>query len=116
MMTKILIAEDEPVIRDLIKLFLESKGFQVSVASSGKEAIRLFNLERPNIMILDIGLPDMDGLELLSKVKTTAPDTKVIVTTGYSSDEIRQKALSLGASNYLTKPFNIHDLLRIASH
>ncbi|MBI5187519.1 MAG: response regulator [Nitrospirae bacterium] len=115
-MTKILIADDESVICDLIKLFLEGKGFQVSVASSGKEAIRLFNSERPNIMILDIGLPDMDGLELLSKVKTASPDTKVIVTTGYSNTEIQQKAFSLGASNYLTKPFDIHDLLRIASH
>ncbi|MFZ6016059.1 MAG: response regulator [Nitrospirota bacterium] len=115
-MRKILIADDEPVIRELIKLLFEDKGFQVSVASNGEEAIRLFNSERPGIMILDIKLPDIDGLEVLSKVKATSPDTKVIVTTGSADDEVQQKALSLGASNYLKKPFNIHDLLRMASH
>jgi DNA-binding NtrC family response regulator len=104
-MKKILVIDDEPIIRVSCQRSLGSEGYEVKSASSGKEGIDLLAKEAFNLVLLDIKMPDMDGIEVLKKIKNTWPETKIIMITGYSTVETAVKTLKLGALNYLEKPF-----------
>jgi two-component system alkaline phosphatase synthesis response regulator PhoP len=105
---KILIVEDEPDIAQLVKLYLEKEGFHTNVAKSGGEALKLIKSERPNLLILDLMLPEMDGIEVCKKIRT-APDTAllpIIMLTAKAEESDTIIGLELGADDYVTKPFS----------
>ncbi len=110
-MKKILVIDDEAIVRISCKRALSSEDYEVKSASSGKEALELLEKEPFTLILLDLKMPDMDGIEVLKKVKDTWPKTKVIMITGYSTVDTAVKALKLGALNYIEKPFTPDTLL-----
>lgn len=106
----ILIIEDEPPIRKLLTIALESRGYKVVDCDNGREAARLAASVKPELVLLDLGLPDMDGKELIQKIREWA-QTPIIVCSVRSEDDEIVKALDLGADDYITKPFNPDVLL-----
>ncbi len=108
---RILLAEDDPLIADGIVDALQHSGFVVNWVASGKEACASVHAEAPDILLLDLGLPDMDGLQVLAQTKRHAPSTQVLILTARDSIEDRVRGLDLGADDYLTKPFARAELL-----
>ncbi len=106
---KILIVEDDPLIADMLKRYLEKEGFRVYWDSEGREAVRSFELSRPDLVILGLMLPDMDGFELCKRFSQT--DSMVLILTAKDADEDKIVGLELGADDYLTKPFNMRELI-----
>ncbi len=105
-----LIVEDDKAVRNLIATTLEIHGYQYKTAKTGMEAISEMVSSQPNLMILDLGLPDMNGTEIIQKVRTwsTLP---IIVVSARSDSQDKIAALDAGADDYLTKPFSVDELL-----
>jgi two-component system phosphate regulon response regulator PhoB len=109
----ILIVEDHPTMREAMKLILEHEGFEIREAPDGAIAIAMVQAQPPDLMFLDLNIPGMSGVDVLTKIKTD-PDTKdvrVIVITA-TGEEGREYARSLGADEYFTKPFSPTALLK----
>lgn len=106
----ILIIDDEVQIRRLLEITLSANGYKISEASSGKEGLTLAAVNNPILIILDLGLPDTDGLEILGKLREWYLKPVIILSVRSSEDEII-KALDNGANDYLTKPFRTGELL-----
>jgi two-component system, NtrC family, sensor kinase len=102
--SKILIVDDEPAIVRLLSLSLKSDGYDTCTAASGEEALEVFDQQSPDIVVTDIKMPGMDGLELLKKIKTLAPDKEVIIVTGHGDIDSTITALQYGASDFINKP------------
>jgi two-component system alkaline phosphatase synthesis response regulator PhoP len=105
---KVLIIEDEADIAQLVKLYLEKEGFHASIAQSGAEALKLIKSVQPDLLILDLMLPEMDGLEVCKKVRN-APDTAllpIIMLTAKAEESDTIVGLELGADDYVSKPFS----------
>jgi len=113
---KILVVDDEASIREMIKKGLSQMGgFNVETAQNGAEAIEKIEKEIFDLVLTDLKMPEMDGLELLKNIKGTRPEVMVILMTAYGSIETAVEAMKMGADDYITKPFNIdHLLLRIS--
>lgn len=111
---KILIVEDESDICTSVHSCLGKRGFLISTTGSGKDALMIIKSIKPDIVLLDISLHDLNGIEVLRQLRTNDSDTKVIVVTGqmHNEDEINQ-IKSLGVSAYKTKPINLENLERI---
>ncbi len=109
-MTTILIIDDEQPVRDVLKIALSEKRHRVLEAGTGMEGLRIFEIERPDIVITDVMMPGMDGLEVTRRIKELNEDTDLIIMTGYGSEELVIEALRSGASNYLKKPIAFNDL------
>jgi DNA-binding NtrC family response regulator len=107
---KILIAEDEAISLKHLTYALEKDGYSVTGAKDGNEAFSLFEQNSYDIVIADIKMPGMDGLALLEKIKEKDPDMDVIIITGFGSIESAVEAMKKGASEYVTKPFNLDEL------
>lgn len=106
----VLIVDDEPQIRRLLRVCLERNGYQVVEASSGEEGIDRAIERQPDLVLLDLGLPDMDGLAVLSRIREWSQVPVLIVSVrGREDDKI--KALDSGANDYITKPFSTGELL-----
>jgi two-component system KDP operon response regulator KdpE len=105
----VLVVDDEPRILRFVRTELESDGYRVLVASSGRQAIELHDSERPALVILDLIMPEVDGFEVLRRIRVSAR-TPVIVLTARASDVDKIRGLDLGADDYLTKPFNPEEL------
>ena len=108
---KILIVDDDETIRTTMKAILEEEGYKVDLAGSGKEGIQKTNEHAYNIALLDIRLPDMEGVKLLKLMKDTMPRTRKIMVTGYPSTQNAIEALNKNADAYLIKPVDIEKLL-----
>lgn len=105
---KILIVEDEADIANLVKFYLEKEGFLTNVAKSGSEALKLLKSEHPDLVILDLMLPEMDGIEICKKVRS-APGTTfipILMLTAKAEESDIIVGLELGADDYVTKPFS----------
>lgn len=105
---KILIVEDEPEIAQLVNLYMGKEGFRPSVAKSGVEALNLLKSERPDLVILDLMLPEIDGIEVCKRIRN-APDTAllpIIMLTAKAEESDTIVGLELGADDYVTKPFS----------
>lgn len=105
----VLVVDDEPRVLRFVRAELEADGYRVVVASSGRQAIELHEAERPALVILDLIMPDLDGFEVLRRIRVHAR-TPVIVLTARASDVDKIRGLDLGADDYLTKPFNPEEL------
>jgi two-component system, OmpR family, KDP operon response regulator KdpE len=106
----ILIIDDEIQIQRLLEITLSASGYDISTASTGKEGLALAAVNRPALVILDLGLPDADGLEVLVKLREWYEKPVIILSVRNAEDEI-VKALDSGANDYLTKPFRTGELL-----
>ena len=103
---KMLVVDDELRICDFLKGFFATKGYQVFSSTSGEEALMQIPTLKPQIVLLDIRMPGISGLDTLSKLKALLPDTKVIMVTALDDDTLMAEAKSRGASDYITKPFS----------
>ena len=109
--TRILIVDDDDTIRSTMKAILEDEDYIVDLAASGKEGIQKSKETSYNIALLDIRLPDMEGVELLKLMKPAVPRTRKIMVTGYPSTQNAIEALNKNADAYLIKPVDIEKLL-----
>ena len=103
-MSKVLLIDDEEPVRKIVGLYLRSKDYEVITAADGKTGLELFQQERPPIVLTDIKMPGMDGIEVLKKIKETSPETEVIVITGHGDMNLSIQSLQLDASDFITKP------------
>lgn len=104
---KILLVDDEPGIRKVLSISLEDIGYDVVTAQNGEEALHFMEKTRPLIVLTDIKMPGMDGIELLQRIKKGYPDTEVIMITGHGEMELAIQSLKFDATDFITKP--IHD-------
>ncbi|MCW5828018.1 MAG: sigma-54-dependent Fis family transcriptional regulator [Deltaproteobacteria bacterium] len=109
----VLIVDDEPMMRQSTQLVLQRHGFEVTTADSGRAGRESIDRLRPEVVLLDVKLPDMDGIDLLKEIKTLSPESEVIVMTGYGTVESAVDAMKSGAFHYITKPFQLDDLLNL---
>ncbi len=107
---KLLIVDDEVEICDFLKSFFEERNFEVKTASSGQGALTVAEQFKPNVMLLDIKMPVMDGIQVLAQVKKKYPRTKVIMVTALETRDKIEECLRLGADNYITKPLSLEYL------
>lgn len=110
---KVLIVDDQNGIRVLLMEVFSSEGYNTFQASNGKTALEIVRAERPDLVLLDMKIPGMDGLEILRHIKTIDTSIKVIMMTAYGELDIIKEATDLGALMHFTKPFDI-DEMRIA--
>ncbi len=109
---RILVVDDEELIRDLLKMVLMDEGYTVVTAADGEEAIQHLNSSPFDLVITDLVMPKVNGVEVLRAAKGIDPDYPVMVITGYPSVETVTKLVRLGAGDYLTKPFNL-DVVKV---
>ncbi|MFI5247165.1 MAG: response regulator [Nitrospirales bacterium] len=109
-MTKILIIDDEQGIRDLLDTLLRRKGYDVVVAENGREGLKVFRRERPDVVVLDLKMPGMDGLTVLQEIRHLDPNKPVIILTGAGTPETEQQVRALGATEFVEKEFSLHRL------
>jgi len=109
-MNKLLIVDDEIEICEFLKSFFEDRDFKVSVAHDGVRALEQIALCQPEVVLLDIQMPGMDGLQTLKKIKELYPKVKVIMVTAVETQEKIEEAMRLGADNYITKPLSLEYL------
>jgi two-component system KDP operon response regulator KdpE len=107
----ILIVDDEPPIRRLLRTSLAAQGFHVIEAETGEGALTAAAVEKPDIMLLDLGLPDMDGGEVIRRLRASGSKLPVIVVSSRGDERGKVEALDLGADDYVTKPFGMAELI-----
>ena len=103
---RILLIDDEPGIRRMMSLDLSADGYEVLLAEDGPAGLELFEREKPNLVLTDIKMPGLDGIEVLKRIKSRVPETEVIVITGHGDMETAIKALQMDAGDFITKPIN----------
>jgi len=103
---RVLVVDDEQIVRDSCRRALTDAGYAVQTVGSGRDALRACRAERFDVMLTDLKMPDMDGLEVIRAVVNEFPDVRVVVITGYPSRESVEQAEKLGVSDYLEKPLN----------
>jgi Response regulator containing CheY-like receiver, AAA-type ATPase, and DNA-binding domains len=106
----ILILDDEPIVGKRLKPALEKFGCQVEVFEDGKKALERFNEKHFDIVVTDVRMEEVDGLQVLEQVKAKSENTKVIIITGYATIEVAREALIKGAFDFIAKPFKPNDL------
>ncbi|PIV21860.1 MAG: hypothetical protein COS40_06710 [Deltaproteobacteria bacterium CG03_land_8_20_14_0_80_45_14] len=111
--TRIMVIDDEPLMRITVQDALAADGYKVTTAETAEKGLTLLRENPADILITDLKLPDMDGIQVLEEVKTMNPDTQVIMITAYGSIDSAVTAMKAGASDYLTKPFAMDELLLI---
>jgi len=103
--------DDEPIIHDVLGQLLESEGFGVEISASGEEALKKFEEQKFDLILLDLLMPGLDGLEVLKQIKKIDPEALVIIITAYASVESALTAIRMGAYDYIQKPFKNDELL-----
>lgn len=109
---KLLVVDDEEEIRQVLQEYLTAKGYRVSTARDGVQALEVIERDRPSLVLLDVRLPGMSGVELLQKIRSLDPEVGVIMLTGNDDVELARRTLKLGAFDYVRKPFDLNDLGR----
>lgn len=109
-MARILVVDDEPDICDYLGRFLTKRGFGVSTALSGEEALERIEAERPHLMLLDIHMPGMNGFEVMEKAKELNRTMGIIVVTALDTQLVGRRAIEEGAKEFITKPIDLDDL------
>ena len=109
-MSKILLVDDEPGVLKFLSVELAKRGYEVETALSGEEAIEKIKETNPVLMLLDIQMPGMGGIETLRQAKEIDPHLGVVMVTAVNEEEIAQEAIKLGAHDYITKPIDFNYL------
>lgn len=109
-MAKILVIDDEESIRSLLDTLLIRKGYEVISASNGRKGLEVFRRERPDAVLLDLKMPEMDGLMVLKGIRNIDQKLPVIVLTGAGTPETEQQARALGVTEFVEKEFSLHRL------
>ena len=109
---RILVIDDDATVRRSLEVTLKNNGYDVNVAENGREAIKKSKTKLYNLALVDLRLPDMDGIELLTSMREAVPKTVKIIITGYPSQENAIEAVNRGADGYIVKPYSMEDLLR----
>ncbi len=107
---RILVVDDESIVGKRLKPILEKSGYQVDVCESGTAALERLAEKTFDIVVTDVRMDDVDGLQVLARVLATSPSTKVIIITGYATVELAREALTKGAFDFIAKPFKPDDL------
>lgn len=108
---KVLIADDEVEFASTLVTRLQLRKFDATMATSGQAALDSVAQEHPDVLVLDLKMPDLDGLEVLAQLQELEPNTKVIILTGHGSFEVGLEGMKLGAFDYLMKPINLNLLI-----
>jgi DNA-binding NtrC family response regulator len=108
---KVLIADDEAEFGSTLVTRLQLRHFDTTMVTSGGEALKAIEQEQPDVLLLDLKMPDIDGLEVLASLKQSYPDVKVIILTGHGSFEAGQEGMKLGAYDYVMKPVDLGRLI-----
>ena len=108
----VLIVDDEQAIRESLSLVLEDEGYTCLCAADGSKALEIITGQKIDILITDVHMPKMDGLQLLLATKKSSPNTHSIVITAYSETDNAIKSLHMGASGYLIKPLDFDDVIK----
>ncbi len=106
----VLVVDDEPTICSLMNVFLTQKGYQVQIANTGEDALVLFQEAYPDIVLLDISMPGMRGIDVLRRMKEINAASGVIMLSAYGDDETIQEAMDVGAFCYIQKPMELTEL------
>jgi DNA-binding NtrC family response regulator len=115
MTSKILVIDDEPDFSRLFASVLTEMGYEVSTASGGRQGLVKIRENPPDIVFLDVKMPQMDGLECLRRIRKTKRRFVIVVMTGYGDIESAREAMRLGADEYISKPFDLDDLKRLVN-
>src|SRR5512147_31890 len=116
MSASILVVDDEDAIVSSLSSILQDEGYEVSVAKSGADALRAYTTDPPDLTLLDIWMPDMDGLETLRRIKELVPTAQVMMMSGHGSIETAVKAIKLGAYDYIEKPLSLENVTLRVKH
>jgi two-component system KDP operon response regulator KdpE len=108
---QILICDDEPAVLRALGVALESHGYAITATESGEQAVAHAASDAPDLMLLDLGLPGIDGRETIRRIRAFLPETPIIVLSAWTEDETKVEALDLGADDYIEKPFVMGELL-----
>ncbi len=114
-MHKVLIIDDEKDILDSLSGILEDEGFSVSKAADGKEGLAIFERETPDVVLLDVWMPELDGIQVLKKIRARKNDAKVVVISGHGTISTAVEAVKMGAYDFLEKPLSIDKILEVVS-
>ena len=109
-MTRILVVDDDSVLQRTLRINLRARGHEVLLAGTGEEAVSVFMAEQPDLVILDLGLPDLDGVEVLRRVRKRSLVPVIVLSARQQADD-KVEALDEGADDYVSKPFNIDELM-----
>lgn len=112
----ILVIDDDEVLTEFLSVMLRGKGYEVTVVKNGKSALRKLKNNFYAVILIDIKLPDIDGIELISQIQKTEPDMRKIILTGNPSFDNVQKALKAGAHDYLVKPAKLEEIVKTIEH
>jgi len=104
---KILVVDDEPEVRLVLTEFLESRGYEVAVAGSGAEALAMVDAVKPHVVLLDVTMPEMDGMETLKRLAVSQPGLPIIMVTANADVDVTSRLLAMGAADYIPKPFDL---------
>jgi DNA-binding response OmpR family regulator len=113
---RILVVDDEKTVRRLLERFLTKEGFQVLTAGEGKDALELVKCQKPHVILLDIRMPGMDGMEVLKAIRQIDPSVPIVMLTGVTDLDHIKLAVGLGADDYLLKPFDLSYVLSYLGH
>src|SRR6266540_1094438 len=113
---RVLVVDDDQTVSDVVRRYLERAGFAVTLAADGQTALRAYEAERPDLVVLDLMLPGIDGLEVCRRLRTRADEVPIVMLTALGEEADRVLGLQLGADDYVTKPFSPRELvLRVQS-
>ncbi|MGB9640282.1 MAG: sigma-54-dependent transcriptional regulator, partial [Anaerolineales bacterium] len=112
---KILVIDDETGIREGTKRALSAQGYEVDTAENGEQGLELIKKNRYDLILLDVMMPGISGIELIEKIHQVDPETVCIIITGYATVEMAVRAIKEGAYDFLTKPFTVDDLLIVVN-
>ena len=109
-MAKLLVIDDEEGIRNLLDIILRRQGYDVVLADGGRKGLDLLRRERPDVVVLDLNMPEMDGITVLRKIRSLDPEQPVIMFTGAATPGMEQQVRALGVTEFVEKEFSLHHL------